>query len=271
MQPDRPVDSKDYGILLVAFGTTREESRKGLDSVFEKTRTAFPHAEVRWAYTSRAVRARLGAEGVGIDSPEMALVRMIDDGLSRMGVLSLHLIPGREHHDLHQNVKLISQMHNGRVRIASARPLLSAHADMKRVAEALIKRAPQELTSEDAVIFMGHGSKGHPSDAIYTAMNGIIQEIAPHIFLATMDGYPKLDDLLPKLQSRGVKRVYLKPFMAVAGTHVYRDLAGDIPQSWKSILTGQGFVCEVSFQGIIEYPDIVEIWLGHLKEALSKL
>ena len=61
------------------------------------------------------------------------------------------------------------------------------------------------------------------------------------------------------------------PFMSVAGDHARNDLAGDEEDSWKSILTKQGFECDVTLKGTAEYDNMIDIWAGHLKDAMDHL
>jgi len=61
------------------------------------------------------------------------------------------------------------------------------------------------------------------------------------------------------------------PFMAVAGDHARNDMAGDEPDSWKSILGKKGYTCEVVLKGTTENPEIVDVWLDHLRIALAHL
>ena len=42
------------------------------------------------------------------------------------------------------------------------------------------------------------------------------------------------------------------PLMSVAGDHAKNDMAGDEPDSWKSILTRNGFQCENILKGTAE-------------------
>jgi sirohydrochlorin cobaltochelatase len=118
---------------------------------------------------------------------------------------------------------------------------------------------------------MGHGSKRHPSDAIYAAMNYVFAALSANVFVATISGYPSLGDLLPEIMKRNVKKAYLIPFMAVAGGHVRNDMAGEKPESWKAILTAKGIDCEAVLSGVAEYPEIIEIWVNHLREAFAQL
>jgi sirohydrochlorin cobaltochelatase len=263
--------SMNLAILLVAFGSTAPEAQKALDQIDAQTRKAFPGVEVRWAYTSRIIRAKLAEQGKHLDSPEVALARLMDDRVSRVAVLSLHTIPGLEFHDLAANARLFGQMAGGFKGLAVAGPLLSSRDDMVRAARAMLKQVPPGRQPGDAVILMGHGSEKHPADAIYAAMNALFQEMDARVFLATVQGYPSLTDILPRLPKGGANQVYLLPFMSVAGEHARKDMASDDPASWKSVLTHHGYHCEVVLKGTAEYPEMVEIWLDHLRAVVARL
>jgi sirohydrochlorin cobaltochelatase len=57
--------------------------------------------------------------------------------------------------------------------------------------------------------------------------------------------------------------------MSVAGDHAKNDMAGDAPDSWRSILTAKGFKVEPVLRGTAEIPEIVDIWLDHLEAAAA--
>lgn len=258
-------------ILLVAFGTSVPEAQKAYDHVEAAVRQAFPGTELRWAYTSKIIRAKLARQGKPLDSPEMALAKMMEDGVTHVAVLSLHVIPGIEFHDLYTNTRLFSQMVGGFERILVARPLLSSHEDMTQVAQALLRKIPQNRKPADLVVYMGHGSENHPSDAVYAAMNFVFQGLDANVFVATVSGYPSLEALLPEIMKRNTKKAYLIPFMAVAGDHARNDMAGDQPDSMKSILAAKGIVGDAVLSGVAEYPEVVEVWLKHLREVFEQL
>lgn len=256
-------------ILLVAFGTSVPEAQKAFDVIDAEARKRFPGVEIRWAYTSGIIRAKLAKQGKIMDSPEVALAKLMNENYTHCAILSLHTIPGIEFHDLYQNAHCFQEMSGGFEKILIARPLLSSKEDMERAAKAMIKHIPASRKPEEAVLLMGHGSENHPADALYLAMNQIFQELDPNVFVGTVEGYPALDDLLPKLTERKVKKVYLMPFMLVAGDHARNDMAGDEPDSWKSVLTKNGIASEAVLKGTAEYPEIVEIWLDHLAAAFA--
>jgi sirohydrochlorin cobaltochelatase len=256
-------------VLLAAFGTTVAEAQKSFDHIEARVKKAFPGIEVRWAFTSSIVRSKLARQGKVLLSPESALAKLMEDGFTQVAVLSLQTIPGEEFHGLNQNARLFGQMAGGFEKVLVALPLLSSHEDMERAAKAMLKVIPAGRKPQDAVLLMGHGTEKHPSDALYLAMHHTLQELDPNVFLSTVEGYPSLNDILPKLKANKVKRVYLMPFMAVAGDHARNDMAGDNEDSWKSVLTRNGFECEVTLKGTGEYPEIVDIWIDHLRSALA--
>lgn len=265
---DRPARR---AILLVAFGTSVPEAQKSFDRIQDGVEAAFPGVEVRWAYTSRVIRAKAASRGRRLDSPETALAKLMDDGYTHVALLSLHVIPGKEFHELYRNARLFGDMAGGFEKIEIAMPLIASHEDTLRVARALIRRIPGERKPEDAVVFAGHGTGKHPADAVYGAMDRVLKEEARNVFVATVQGYPSIGDVVPKLAEQKVRRAWLIPFMTVAGDHVRNDISGDKPDSWKSLLAKNGIACETVFSGLGEYPEVVEVWIDHLREAYSKL
>jgi cobalamin biosynthesis Co2+ chelatase CbiK len=50
---------------------------------------------------------------------------------------------------------------------------------------------------------------------------------------------------------------------------LFGQMAGDEPDSWKSVLTRNGYQCEPILKGSADYPEIVEVWLNHLRIVLA--
>jgi sirohydrochlorin cobaltochelatase len=117
---------------------------------------------------------------------------------------------------------------------------------------------------------MGHGNQNHPADMVYAAMNHVLSDLSEHVYVATVQGRPSLEDFLARLQARKTRRAWLYPFMTVAGEHARKDMAGDGHDSWRSVLARNGIDCEVRMAGVAENPAVVEIWLDHLKAAMRE-
>lgn len=259
-------DSPKKAILVVAFGTSVPEASKALDEIDAVVREKYQGAEIRWAYTSRTIRSRLAAQGKHFDSPETALAKLMDEGFTHVALLSLHVVPGEEFHDLYRNATRFSQM--GFERVTVARPLLGNYDDMFRVS-AILSKKHAALEPGEGVLFIGHGNARHPSDAIYIAMNSLLMDLGP-FYAGTVQGHPAPAELLPKLKAAKLRKVKLIPLMTVAGDHARKDMAGDDPESWKSVLSQNGIECEALFRGLAQEHEIVQVWLDHLEEAFAK-
>lgn len=258
-------------ILVVGFGTSVPEAQKAYDAIDKRIGEAFPGVERRWAYTSGIIRKKLRSQGTPMDSPETALAKLMEDGFTHVAVLSLHVIPGAEFHDLYTNARLFTQMSGGFKKVTFAMPLLSSSEDMAEVVRAVTGAVPRERRPEEAVVFMGHGSEHHPADVFYTAVDALLQKQDRNMFLATVEGSPGFEDVLPVLERRAIKKAYLIPFMVVAGDHARNDMAGDEADSWKSRLAAKGIAAVPVFRGMGEIPPVVDVWVRHLRSAVDAL
>jgi sirohydrochlorin cobaltochelatase len=263
-------DSPKRVILLVAFGTIVAEAAKAFDAIEAEVRAKYERVEVRWAFTSKTVRSRLADRGRVVDSPEIALARLMDEGYTHAAVLSLHVVPGEEYEALYRNAMCFQDMTGGFEKILIARPLLGNREDIALVGEILSKEfEPQKR--DQGVVFIGHGNPRHSSDAIYTAMNSLFMDRYPGRFVGTVDGHLTPNILLPKIIAAGIRKARLIPLMTTAGYHARMDMAGENPESWQSVLSQNGVVSEPILRGLAEDPDIVSVWLDHLEEVFSKL
>jgi sirohydrochlorin cobaltochelatase len=262
---DKPIKK---GILLVAFGSSVPEAQVSFKNIEKKVKKTFPGIPVRWAYTSHIIRHKLAKEGKQLDSAEVALAKMMDEGFTHVAVQSLHTIAGEEYHQLVQNAHAFGQMAGGFKRILVGYPLLAREDDLERVTKAILANIPGDRKKKDAVVLMGHGTP-HPGNAFYAAMMYHFQKNDPNIFMGTVEGAPTIDDIKEMLAEKRIKKAYLMPFMSVAGDHARNDMAGDEEDSWKSILTKSGIKCVPILKGTAEYDDIVDIWVDHLRTILS--
>ncbi|NLX19982.1 MAG: sirohydrochlorin cobaltochelatase [Desulfobulbus sp.] len=264
-------DKKGPAILLVTFGTSVESAQGSFRTIERRVKAAFPGTEVRWAYTSKIIRQKLAKEGVAIDSPEMALARLMEDGYTKVAVQSLHMIPGAEFHEVNINARLFEQMSGGFDKVTVSWPLLVSNETMeKTLKEVLTRVVPKERRSTDAVVLMGHGTH-HPSDAIYSALMYMAQKMDPNLFVGTVEGAPSFDEIKEMLVEKKIRKAYLVPFMTVAGDHAMNDMAGDEPDSWKSGLAGAGIEAVPVMKGLAEFPAIADMWVEQLKKAMAEL
>jgi sirohydrochlorin cobaltochelatase len=259
--------SKNTGILLVAFGSGYSGAQSAMENIDREVRKAFPGAGLFWAFTSSVIRHKLKKEGRLIHSPLEALIKMRDEGFSEIVVQSLHVIPGGEYESLQKTVMEFVQESGEIKSVKLGRPLLYNHEDIVEVCRILPDILPGGRDHEDVVILMGHGTS-HPSNIYYPGVQYYLWQQSPRYWIATVEGYPALQDILPMLRKQQVKRIWLIPFLTIAGNHAVTDMAGNGPGSWKTILEAEGYEVRSVLKGLAEYNEIVQIWIGHLKDLL---
>ena len=257
------------GILLVAFGSSEASAQVSFEKIDQKVKAAYPDIPVRWAFTSHIIRAKMAKQGQPLDSVEIALSKMLDEKFTHVAVQSLQTIPGAEYHDLGKTIAAFGRL-GGFKHIALGNPLLGGQPDMERTVDAILANIPDDRSPGDAVLLMGHGTH-HPSDAFYAAMMFQLQLKDPNVFMGTVEGYPDIELIISLLQKKKVKKAYLMPFMSVAGDHAKNDMAGDEPDSWKSMLVNSGIECIPVLKGTAENDAFVDIWVDHLGEPLGLL
>lgn len=255
-------------LLVVSFGTSHHDTReKTIDRIEAYLAGAFPDRTVYRAWTSGMIIRKLRQEGVEIDTVPAALERMLADGVTDVVVQPTHLLNGVE------NDAMIREAEAFRGRFQSLRigaPLLTSHRDLEQMAQILTGMFPQ-LEDEEAVLFMGHGTE-HYANAVYAALDYRFKDMGKsRFYMATVEGYPTLENALRQMQARqGLQRVYLVPFMIVAGDHAKHDMAGDEPDSWKNVVAQAGYEPRCVCRGMGELEEVWKLLAGHAREAEAR-
>ncbi len=263
---DRPVKK---GILLVAFGSSEPSAQISFEKIGQAVQNQYPDIPVQWAYTSHIIRQKLARQGKHLDSPEVALARMMDEKFTHVAVQSLHTIPGSEFHDLRRTIEGFRLM-GGFTQIVLGDPLMATQSDLEKIVAAIFSSIPEQRKKADAVVLMGHGTH-HPANAFYAALMFQLQLQDPLVYVGVVEGYPEVWLIRDLLRKQRVKTAYLMPLMSVAGDHAKNDMAGDDPDSWTSVLSASGINCIPILKGTAEFDAFVAIWVDHLAASLRQL
>ncbi len=254
-------------ILLVTFGSSKQSAQISFENIDKSVKKAYPDVPVKWAYTSHIIRKKLAKQGQLLDSPEVALAKLADEGFTHVAVQSLHTIAGAEYHDLRRVVGSFKAM-GSFDSIILGYPMLATQEDMARTVDAILATIPKERNKDEAVVLMGHGTH-HPANAFYAALMFQVQLKDPNVYIGTVEGFPEIDTILTLLKKNHIKKAYLMPLMSVAGDHAKNDMAGEEDDSWKSIITKEGITCVPILKGTAEYDQFINIWVDHLGGPLS--
>jgi sirohydrochlorin cobaltochelatase len=253
-------------ILVVSFGTTNLKALKNNIEACEKSiGSKFAGYEIRRAFTSKIIKKNLFEKnGLDIDIVDEALTKLKKDDFKIVIIQPLHIIPGKEYHEIFESVQEHKKFFN---KILIGKPLLNSIEDYDLVINA-VNSFFKAADKDQAIILMGHGTI-HPANACYSCLQLKLDDKYENIFIATVEGYPELDNIIPKLKLKKIKKAILMPFMIVAGEHAANDMSGDNEDSWKNVLKSSGFEVEILMIGLGEIKGIQDIYIKHISDMIN--
>lgn len=258
-------------MVVMSFGTTYKDTRvKTIDATVDAIKAAHPNTKVITAFTSHIIRDRIQQkEGITYPTPEEALAELKKDGYTRVALASLDVIPGMEYnydaavYNLYKND--FKKMTLG----TSLMYWMGQENQTDQVIETLkaVQSQFPKLGKEDGLLIMAHGTPD-PSNAYYSVIQDRIHTLGmKNVFIYTVEGTPNLEQVIPQLKLHGIKHVTLMPFMMVAGDHANNDMAGNEPDSHKSILEKEGFKVDTYIHGLGENQNIRNLFVERANEA----
>ena len=262
-------------MVVMSFGITYKDTRvKTIDATVDAIKAAHPNTKVITAFTSHIIRDRIQQkEGITYPTPEEALAELKKDGYTRVALASLDVIPGMEYnydaavYNLYKND--FKKMTLG----TSLMYWMGQENQTDQVIETLkaVQSQFPKLGKEDGLLIMAHGTPD-PSNAYYSVIQDRIHTLGmKNVFIYTVEGTPNLEQVIPQLKLHGIKHVTLMPFMMVAGDHANNDMAGNEPDSHKSILEKEGFKVDTYIHGLGENQNIRNLFVERANEAWDAL
>ncbi|MCI8650574.1 MAG: Rrf2 family transcriptional regulator [Anaerotruncus sp.] len=262
--------NKKRAILVVSFGTSYLQTCDATIGAIEREiAQAYPDYEVRRAFTSQMILQILRKrDNLEIDDVEQAVQRLLADGVQEVICQPTHVINGLEYDAM---VQTMMRYQTAFSVLRFGAPLLSTTEDYHELVAALQQEFAAPLAQGDtAVVLMGHGTS-HPANAAYAALNYWCKATGlDRLFIGTVEGDPKLQEIVQQVQLTGVKRVILAPLMVVAGDHARNDMQGSDENSWESVFRHAGFSVTCLLKGLGEYPAIRRLYTAHVNAAIQK-
>lgn len=262
-------------ILVMSFGTTFKDTReKTIDATVNAIQAAHPGVKVVTAFTSHIIIDRIKAnEGITYPTPEEAIAQLKAEGYTRVAMTSLDIIPGMEY----AYKDAVFQLHKNDFKKATfGTPLMYWQGqegqadDITTTMKAVSTQFPK-LGKRDAVLVMAHGTP-HPANAYYAVMQDRLNEMGlNNVLIFSVEGWPHLETVIPQLKAKGIKNVTLMPLMMVAGDHANNDMAGDEPDSFKSILENEGFKVNAYIHGLGENEAVRQLFVDKAEQAWDAL
>ena len=277
-------------ILVVSFGTSYNNSRaQDIQGIEEALEQAYPGWSVRRAFTAQIIINHVQArDGEVIDNMEQALERAAANGVKQLVVQPTHLMHGSEYDEMMDAVEAYRSRFES---VAVAEPLLGEvgsdatviNPDKAAVAQAITAAAladagydSLESAAADgtAFVFPGHGT-AHVAKVSYSQMQTQLDTLGyDNAWIGTVEGKPEdtaAQAVIDAVKAAGYTKVVLRPLMVVAGDHAHNDMAGEDPESWKSLFTAAGLEVDVQIAGLGSVPAVQQLYVDHTGEAMASL
>lgn len=258
----------DKVILVVSFGTSYNQSRSLTIGGIETTiKNAYPDYQVRRAFTSQIIIDKLAErEGLKIDNVTEAMNRLVLDKVKEVIVQPTTVMNGFEYDDMIAEVMPFADKFES---FKIGKYLLGDDSDYDEVTELIVKETSRFRADDTAIVYMGHGTE-HEAGAIYSKLQDILTTKGYGDYvIGTVEHEPGIDYVQDALKEMGVNKVVLRPLMIVAGDHANNDMAGDEEDSWKTILTEDGYTVETVIEGLGQIKDIQDIFVRHVQDAIN--
>lgn len=257
----------DKAVLVVSFGTSYKETReKTLEKIEKDFKKEFGGDQVVTAYTSQMIINKIKrTENKEIYNVSEAMEHMNENEIKSILVQPTHILNGQEYEKM---LAMLEPYKKDFKEIIIGKPLLTDSKDYEKIADIMIHEIG-EIKDDHVVVLMGHGT-GHYIDAAYAALDYRFKAKGyDRIFVATVEGYPGLEDIEHRIAETGAKNITMIPFMVVAGDHATNDMAGD-EDSWKTLMEAKGYSVNCILKGLGEYPEVRKMYIEHLKEAQAE-
>lgn len=259
----------DKAILVVSFGTSYEASRKAtIEKIEQDIADSFQDYQIYRAWTSKFIISILKKrDNYTVSTVKEAMEQMIKDGIRELIVQPTHILDGIENNVMKEEVLSYKESFD---KIAFGTPLLTSLEDEQKAIDA-VNSEFSELKETEALVLMGHGTT-HQINSVYAELDRNFKSAGhSNVFIGTVEADPTIQDLVKEVTAFHPSKIYLTPFMIVAGDHAHNDMAGDSPDSWVCQFKKAGFEVYPVLKGLGEYPEIRAMFVEHAREAITSM
>lgn len=257
-------------ILVVSFGTSHLEALKNsIEKIENRIRDEFKEYDVFRAFTAHRIIKKLKEKSnLDILTPEEALKDLKSEGYEEIIIQPLHIIPGEEF-DYIKGV--VESKKSDFKSVKLGRPIFF-YQGMNGLPEdysLFIESIKDVLAGEESVILFGHGTE-HPSNAVYGMLQTVlVDEGYENVFVATVEGYPTVQNVVKKLKNKNIKKTKLVPLLLVCGDHAKNDMASDEEDSLKSVLQNDRIEVALHMHGLGELDKFNELYINRIYDSIE--
>jgi len=249
-------------IINASFGCSIKDSReKYIETIENAVKKSYHDIDCFRVFTSEIIRRKMKREeNIDIDNMKSCLSKLKDMEYTHVFVSATHIIPGFEYEKI---LRAVDQFKSEFTVIKVARTFLDNQMGDREV-EVIKSYIKTDLLEDEAVVLVGHGTE-HPSDKYYSDFEKLLRETVENSYMVSIEGSLILDDILKELKDKNFRKIYLYPFLIVAGDHALNDIASDDEDSIKSCLQQNGFEVEAFITGLGANEKAIELFVDRIR------
>jgi len=249
-------------IINASFGCSIKESReKYIETIENKVKEKYKDIDCFRVFTSEMIRRKIKREeNIDIDNMGTCLTKLKENGYTHISVLATHIIPGFEYEKI---LDAALKFKNDFNEIKVSRPFLDNEMGEEEV-NVIKSYINIDLKNNEAVVLVGHGTD-HSADKYYKEFEGLLRKTIKNSYMISIEGKLVLDDVIEELMKKKFRKIYLYPFLVVAGDHAHNDIASNDEASIKSYLQKKGFEVDAFITGLGANENAIELFVDRIE------
>lgn len=253
-------------IINASFGCSIKESReKYIEPIENAVKNNFNGIDCFRVFTSEIIRKKIKREeNIEIHNMKTCLQMLKENKYTHIYVSSTHIIPGIEYEKI---LNAVSEYRDNFDEIKVARTFMNDHMGDKEV-DVLKSYVKTGLDNHEAVVLVGHGTD-HDSHKYYKQIEALMKKDIYNLFIVNVEGDTYMEEVINELKENNIRKIYLYPFMLVAGDHALNDIASDHEDSIKTLFIEQDFDVEAFITGLGAQKKAAKLFAERLKECIE--
>ncbi|WP_195265377.1 MULTISPECIES: sirohydrochlorin cobaltochelatase [unclassified Clostridium] len=255
-------------IIIVSFGTANLEGLQELEEFEAEIKESVNGKyHVCKAFTSSVLSNILfNKYGKVVPRLEEVLFNLSNDRYKEVYIQPLHVIEGSEYSNIE---KIIKEYHYSFSKITLGNVLMSNKDEqLKESCNLIVNAIEENLLKTDNIVLVGHGSKTINTNAYNTLKDVFIENGYKNVYIGTLEGEIKKEDVIKKLLNDNTKNVILAPILMLPGNHIKKDIFGEI-NSWKASIKENNINVTSSKKALLEYEEIREYYINKIKKEIK--
>ena len=260
-------------ILIVSFGSSNKQAVEStIIKLKEEIKSIFPSYCVKDVFASKII-VKLCKEKYNtiIQNPKEALKELSENGYEEVIILPFYMTESESIKELSED-KINSELEKKFKRIIMCEPLIRYDRKTNKfIGEDFIEVLTDMSLGKEEIIYMAHGSKNGDNLVYEAVQSRLLKQNMKNVNICLLEGRPTIEELIPRLIKKQIKRIELCPMMLMGGKHVNVDLISDNKHSWKYILEKMNIEVSTSNKGLAENKSIRKLFIKRLIEAIEKV